>query len=855
MKGLYDLYNKIRDNQEIKLSYDQWVKFLSIAYGTFHSSEQTFLTHTYLSILSKLLAFVAIENNISYESETILSILNGDAFKKYNVNNFSDNDFYRWILDINNFNELIPVIHIILKQLSLFKFSSINEDILKGVYQELIDEDTRHGLGEFYTPDWLCTKIVKTLGIKPDSKILDPACGSGSFLKAVANELCELKADISAKNLNDCLYGIDIHPLSVQISKATVLMILGKRLLFEKAPINLHIYLSNTLLLPNYANVSLLERHVYFTINNITVNAPVDIFNNSIQYDLLVQNVNDLSEKDVLIGEKKDADTIHKIFKVIFKSDDPILLNTVYKIYDILYEAKATKNNGIWAYILFNLYRPFFFSSKFDFVIGNPPWITFSDIKNSEYQNNLRNLAKKYKMLPSANNIPHLEISALFFAHSINYFLNDSGKIAMVLPRSFFAGSQHEPTRIEYTSNVNINEIWDLKDVNPLFKVPTCVLFAEKKVRIDLTPEIKTITGKIIKATFSKQNISFIDSKLYIEESSGQFYLSKLGTNTAWTYNNYFANFKINYYKDKFHQGATIVPRVFYFVDIDQEYDGDLKNRILVFRSSSIALNDAKKPWKFELSNRASTNYLFTTTLSNCILPFTIINLRKILLPLQINDNKPVLLSPKEIEESGDLYTSTWFREVEVLWEKYKTETNKNYTALQYLNYRNKILNQNFSAKFSVLYNTSGTNICSAVLNKNMFVDFPFIIECNLYYFDTNDENEAYYVSSFLNSPNINQLVKPFQSGGLFGERHIHKKILNFGLPCFDKSNANHLKLANLGKQASDKATRYMAHFGKKFDINAITTNKLGKLRSDIRTLLSSELEAIDSVLNIISKT
>jgi hypothetical protein len=388
-----------------------------------------------------------------------------------------------------------------------------------------------------------------------------------------------------------------------------------------------------------------------------------------------------------------------------------------------------------------------------------------------------------------------------------------------------------------------------------LFKVPTCVLFAEKKIDTDLMHLNRSITGKIIKASFNKQNISFIDSESNIKENSGQFYLSKLGTNTAWTYNNYFSKVTINFYKDKFYQGATIVPRVFYFVDIDQDYDGDLKNRILFFRSSTAALNDAKTPWKIEISNRASTNFLFTTTLSNSILPFTIINERKILLPLQITNNKAILLSPNEIEESGDLDTSTWFRKVEELWVKYKTETNKNFTALQYLNYRNKIITQNFSAKFSVLYNTSGTNICSAVLNKDKYVDFPFVVESKLYYFDTNDENEAFYLSSFLNSPNINQLVKPFQSGGLFGERDIHKKILNFGLPFFDKSNINHLKLAYLGKKASDKASRYMTHFSKKFNINDINPHKLSKLRSDIRTLLSSELELIDLTLSIISGT
>ncbi len=66
-----------------------------------------------------------------------------------------------------------------------YDLSQIREDVLKGVYQQLIDPKDRHDLGEYYTPDWLCERIVNEMLPKHGYKaVLDPSCGSGSFLRA-----------------------------------------------------------------------------------------------------------------------------------------------------------------------------------------------------------------------------------------------------------------------------------------------------------------------------------------------------------------------------------------------------------------------------------------------------------------------------------------------------------------------------------------------------------------------------------------------------------------------------------------------------------------------------------------------
>jgi len=44
-----------------------------------------------------------------------------------------------------------------------YNLRELSEDVLKSLYQELVDPKTRHDLGEYYTPDWLAARMVSRL--------------------------------------------------------------------------------------------------------------------------------------------------------------------------------------------------------------------------------------------------------------------------------------------------------------------------------------------------------------------------------------------------------------------------------------------------------------------------------------------------------------------------------------------------------------------------------------------------------------------------------------------------------------------------------------------------------------------
>ena len=120
-------------------------------------------------------------------------------------------------------------------RLNEVKFESLERDILKDIYQRLFPPDERKELGEFYTPEPIVRYILDSVGWREDAdirgkKLLDPACGSGTFLVEATRRLIrsyeqagildespeEVKQVIKA--IIDSIYGIDINPFAVFLS-------------------------------------------------------------------------------------------------------------------------------------------------------------------------------------------------------------------------------------------------------------------------------------------------------------------------------------------------------------------------------------------------------------------------------------------------------------------------------------------------------------------------------------------------------------------------------------------------------------------------------------------------------------
>jgi len=118
----------------------------------------------------------------------------------------------------------LPKLKEIVRYLNQIRWSEINVDVIGRVFEGLIYEERRHLLGQHYTDtkivDLILTGVFKRNG-KP-GKLLDPACGSGTFLVRALNywrimhstELSKLE-----EPMYECVEGVDIDRLASMLAK------------------------------------------------------------------------------------------------------------------------------------------------------------------------------------------------------------------------------------------------------------------------------------------------------------------------------------------------------------------------------------------------------------------------------------------------------------------------------------------------------------------------------------------------------------------------------------------------------------------------------------------------------------
>jgi SAM-dependent methyltransferase len=114
-------------------------------------------------------------------------------------------------------------------------------DLLKPLYEDLFPRALRHSLGEYYTPDWLARHVLDQVGYagQAEARLLDPACGSGTFLVAAIRRLRATLGSggpgalaIILKNV----VGVDLHPLAAASARANYLMAIADLLADAEEP-------------------------------------------------------------------------------------------------------------------------------------------------------------------------------------------------------------------------------------------------------------------------------------------------------------------------------------------------------------------------------------------------------------------------------------------------------------------------------------------------------------------------------------------------------------------------------------------------------------------------------------------
>jgi hypothetical protein len=133
-----------------------------------------------------------------------------------------------WILHSTNgpFSTALEHAMMLLAQ---YDFRTIREELLSGLYGKFFDEAQRKRRGEHYTPPTVARWMVKRAYRSGPVKLLDPACGFGTFLVAGWQELVGKRATrgaITEKDAEDALEGIcgnDLNRFSAALTQMQIL--------------------------------------------------------------------------------------------------------------------------------------------------------------------------------------------------------------------------------------------------------------------------------------------------------------------------------------------------------------------------------------------------------------------------------------------------------------------------------------------------------------------------------------------------------------------------------------------------------------------------------------------------------
>ncbi len=133
-----------------------WARILASALVTqFENSDDLFIEHTLLVNSSEIIAHAVLD--LHPENIPPTTLLSGEKFDESGIYGVVEQDFFDWIIEIEEGRTFIRTLS---KRLSRFNWGSVEQDVLKTLYESIIGTETRKRLGEYYTPDWLANVIV-----------------------------------------------------------------------------------------------------------------------------------------------------------------------------------------------------------------------------------------------------------------------------------------------------------------------------------------------------------------------------------------------------------------------------------------------------------------------------------------------------------------------------------------------------------------------------------------------------------------------------------------------------------------------------------------------------------------------
>jgi type I restriction-modification system DNA methylase subunit len=106
--------------------------------------------------------------------------------------------------------EVVKEVKELINVLRRYDFSKLGYDVIGRIFEQLIPQNERHNLGQYFTNPDVVDLILRFCLQHEDDKILDPACGAGTFLVRAYQHKKLMNQRKGHEEILETLWGIDI---------------------------------------------------------------------------------------------------------------------------------------------------------------------------------------------------------------------------------------------------------------------------------------------------------------------------------------------------------------------------------------------------------------------------------------------------------------------------------------------------------------------------------------------------------------------------------------------------------------------------------------------------------------------
>ena len=804
--GLRHIHDKVTDERQLALLETKrrlWLEMLQgsgMAPRNRAAQDRLFVAHTFLVSLAR-----GVEHAVTKPDTTIpdpQDLLN-DGFVSWTLNSEPGRIWARSLLS----------------RVAEYEWRQTRGDVLRPLYERFVSDSDRKDFGEFYTPDWLaqmlvrdvldedwCFESVGAAQLGDDALngvgVLDPTCGSGTFLYHAAQRLLESsamndltdvqRADIVCRLVN----GIDIHPVAAEFSRATILRALPGPP--AAGPAAVRIYQGDTLMLRGNDENSLFrplngEIRIW-TPRGATISLPRSFTELSSFPDLLRRLVLSAANSQVLPAAVSNA------------VSDPVDQKMIVDCHREFGKIIKCEGNSVWTWYITNIIGPEQLSRrKVNRIVANPPWVKLANIQVLDRKRRLESFAgksgKKVKdphmsLWVGGKHAPHFDIAQLFIKRSRQLYLArpKHDPAAWVVKASALRAGNWEKFR-KWHRDVLAQSL-DLSDVQVFGggdAQRSCVLYDTRAASL---PQGEN--RRALKASCPKDRPTAAST------------LDQAAELLQWSVEVRFPRVPSDYEPGQWKQGATVLPKVLVMLDRSSPSSQAGYTTITTCRSQ-------KLPWK-ELDPRTGDipkAWIIPLLTSKHLLPFAVSpqGSEQVVIPL---DKNGYLLSHKTAR------LEPFWAELDDLYHELRSQgQNTPQTLLARIDYNNGLTVQLPLRKFErrlVVYPKSGDIMRACRLTEDRM-----ILQDTTYRHLAETIEEAAFLIAVLNAPALTAAFAQSRTS----QRDFHKNPWkSVPIPQFNPANATHRELAALANQAEDTVRTMVAEAGDNWPKGQVAASK-----------------------------